>query len=63
MLLSTDTLVAPWTIINSNEKRRARLGAIRSVLHALDYEHKEHDIVGVPDPRVVRTAHSVLIDN
>jgi polyphosphate kinase 2 len=63
MLLATDTLVAPWTIINSNEKRRARLGAIRSVLHALDYEHKDHDIVGEPDPRVVRTAHSLFIDN
>ena len=63
MLLATDTLVAPWTIVNSNEKRRARLGAIRSVLHALDYEHKDHDVVGEPDPRVVRTAHSVFIDN
>jgi hypothetical protein len=49
--LATDTLMAPWTIINSNEKRRARLGAIRSVLHALDYKHKDHDIVGEPDPR------------
>jgi polyphosphate kinase 2 len=63
MLLATDTLVAPWTIVNSNEKRRARLGAIRSVLHALHYEHKDHDAVGEPDPRVVRTAHSVFIDN
>lgn len=63
MLLATNTLVAPWTIINSNEKRRARLGAIRSVLHSLDYEHKDHDVVGEPDPRVVRTAHSLFIDN
>ena len=63
MLLATDTLVAPWTIVNSNEKRRARLGAIRSVLHALDYEHKNHDVVREPDPRVVRTAHSLFIDN
>ena len=63
MLLATGTLVAPWTIINSNEKRRARLGAIRSVLHSLDYEHKDHDVVGEPDSRVVRTAHSVFIDN
>ena len=63
MLLATDTLVAPWTIVNSNEKRRARLGAIRSVLQALDYEHKDQSAVGEPDPRVVRTAHSVFIDN
>jgi polyphosphate kinase 2 len=63
MLLATDTLVAPWTIVNSNEKKRARLGAIRSVLHSLEYEHKDHDVVGEPDPRVVRTARSLFIDN
>ena len=63
MLLATDTLMAPWTVINSNEKRRARLGAIRSVLYGLDYEHKDHAIVDEPDPRVVRTAHSMFIDN
>jgi polyphosphate kinase len=63
MLLATDTLMAPWTIVNSNEKRRARLGAIRSVLHSLDYEHKDLDVACEPDPRVVRTARSVFIDN
>jgi len=63
MLLASDTLVAPWTIVNSNEKKRARLGAIRSVLHSLDYQHKDHGVVGEPDPRVVRTARSVFIDN
>jgi len=62
MLLATDTLVAPWTIVNSNDKKRARLGAIHSVLHSLDYEHKDHDVIGGPDLRVVRTAKSVLID-
>jgi polyphosphate kinase 2 (PPK2 family) len=63
MLLATDTLVAPWTIVNSNGKRRARLGAIRSLLHAPDDEHRDHDAVGEPDPRVVRSAPSVRIDN
>jgi polyphosphate kinase 2 len=63
MLLATDTMVAPWTIVNSNEKKRARLGAIRSVLHALDYEHKDPDVAYEPDPRVVRTARSVFIAN
>lgn len=32
-------------------------------MYALDYEHKDHDIVDAPDPRVVRTAHSIFIDN
>ncbi len=46
MLLASDTVVAPWTIVNSNEKKRARLGALRSVLHGLEYEHKDLDVVG-----------------
>lgn len=62
MLLASDTMVAPWTIVNSNEKRRARLGSIRAVLAGIDYEHKDHDVVGEPDPRVVRLARDVRID-
>ena len=63
MLLASDTLIAPWTIINSNEKKRARLGAIRSVLHTIEYDHKDSDVACEPDPRVVRTARSLFIDN
>jgi hypothetical protein len=61
MLLASDTTIAPWTIVNSNDKQRARLNAIRSVLGALDYAHKDHDVVGEPDPRVVRPARSITI--
>jgi len=61
MLLASDTVIAPWTIINSNDKQRARVNAIRSVLAALDYEHKDHGVVGEPDARVVRPARSISI--
>ena len=45
-----------------NEKRRGtRLGAIRSVLRRIDDAHKDHDVVGEPDPRVVRPARAVAI--
>ena len=38
--------VAPWTIIRSEDKRRARLNAIRTVLHALDYTNKDPKAIG-----------------
>ena len=56
MFFYTDTAESPWTVINSNEKRRARLEAIRSVLHVLDYEHKDTSVAHTPDPLVVRPA-------
>ncbi|ETX28293.1 polyphosphate kinase 2 [Roseivivax isoporae] len=43
---------APWTVIRSDDKRRARLAAMRQVLSALDYDRKDHAAVGTPDPRV-----------
>ena len=59
MLLATDTAAAPWTVINSNEKKRARLACLATVLEALDYAHKDHGVIGELDHRVVRPA-SVL---
>ena len=60
MLVATDSVAAPWTVVNSNEKRRARLEAIRHVLHAFDYEHRDHDVVRAPDPAVVQPASALL---
>ena len=59
MFFYTDTAESPWTVINSNEKRRARLEAIRSVLHALDYEHKDTGVAQTPDPLVVQPASAL----
>lgn len=56
MLLRTDTPHAPWTLVNSNEKKRARLEAIRHVLWATDYDGKDPAVAHVPDERVVRPA-------
>ena len=41
MFLLTDTEAAPWTIVKSDDKRRARINAIRHVLHLFDYEGKD----------------------
>jgi len=43
---------APWTIIRSDDKRRARVEAIRHVLLSLDYARKSAKAVGQPDPSV-----------
>jgi polyphosphate kinase 2 len=59
MLVQSDSAFAPWTIINGNEKRRARLEAIRFVLHSLPYAHKDEDVAHPPDPGVVQPASAV----
>ena len=40
---------APWTIVRSDDKKRARLAAIRTVLSALEYDSKDTKVVGQTD--------------
>jgi polyphosphate kinase 2 len=61
MLYYTDRPVSPWTVVNSNDKRRARLESMRHVLHDLPYSHKDERVVGPPDPNVVRPASALTI--
>jgi polyphosphate kinase 2 len=42
----------PWTVVRSDDKRRARLAAIRSVLHGLDYENKDKTALGRIDTQI-----------
>ena len=51
-LTKTHTDHAPWTIVRSDDKRRARIGAIRSVLAQLDYARKDMKALGKVDPKV-----------
>jgi polyphosphate kinase len=60
MFAFTDTEIAPWTVVKSNDKRRGRLNAMRHLLSAIEYEGKDPGIVGVPDPRIVGHASSVF---
>jgi polyphosphate kinase len=53
MFQRTDTAEAPWTVIKSNDKKRARLGAMRSLLARFEYDGKDHAAVGHPDPMIV----------
>ena len=60
MFFYTDTADAPWTVIKSNDKKRARLGAMRHVLSTVEYEGKDHEIVGQPDPKIVGPASQLF---
>jgi len=56
MFFYTDTADAPWTVVKSNDKKRARLEAIRHVLSRFDYDEKDAEIVGTPDPLLIGPA-------
>ena len=51
-LARSHTDIAPWIIIRSDDKRRARLNAIRAVLHRFDYTHKDTAAIGAIDTAV-----------
>ena len=59
MFFYTDTADAPWTVIKSDCKKRARLNAMRYLLHAMPYAKKDLERVGPLDPLIVGRAHVV----
>ncbi|MCB9659443.1 MAG: polyphosphate kinase 2 [Sandaracinaceae bacterium] len=59
MFFETDTADAPWTVIKSDCKKRARLNAMRYVLHKLPYKNKDLEHIGTLDPLIVGRAHVV----
>ena len=59
MFFETDTADAPWTVIKSDCKKRARLNAMRYVLHKLPYTNKDPQNIGVLDQLLVGRAHVV----
>jgi polyphosphate kinase 2 len=59
MFFETDTADAPWTVIKSDCKKRARLNAMRYVLHKLPYSNKELKNIGTLDTLLVGRAHVV----
>ncbi|MDI9915143.1 polyphosphate kinase 2 [Rhodococcus sp. IEGM 1379] len=60
MFFYTDTGDAPWTVIKSNDKKRARLEAMRHVLASFEYPNKDHKLVGTPDPLIVGPASAIF---
>jgi polyphosphate kinase 2 len=59
MLFYTDTADAPWTIVRSDDKKRARLNAIKFILHSIPYDTKDTDVVTAPDPHIIGSAKAI----
>ena len=54
MIRRTDTEWAPWTTVKSNDKKRARINAMRAFLSRFEYDGKDTDVVSKPDPLIVQ---------
>ena len=60
MFFYTDTADAPWTIIKSDDKKRARLNCMKHFLSSLPYPDKDHHVVDKPDPLIVGSSVHVV---
>jgi polyphosphate kinase 2 len=58
LFAATDTAHAPWTVIQTDQKKVARLSALQHVLETLPYPDKAPERIGVADPAVIRSARS-----
>lgn len=60
MFFYSDTADAPWIIVKSNDKKRARLNCMKHFLNSLPYPGKDLDVVGSPDPLIVGSSSDVI---
>jgi polyphosphate kinase 2 len=56
MFVHTDTSDSPWTVVKSDCKKRARLNAMRYLLHRMPYTNKDAVVIGAVDPLLVGRA-------
>ncbi|HEY1622076.1 MAG TPA: polyphosphate kinase 2 [Streptosporangiaceae bacterium] len=61
MFFFTDLAEAPWTVVKSNDKKRARLEAMRFVLSKIPYADRDEQIVGMPDRLIVGPAPALRV--
>lgn len=60
MFYYSNHMDAPWTVVRSDDKKRARLNAMRHVLHGLDYNNKGNLEALTPDPLIIQPAARAL---
>ena len=53
MLKTSHTVYAPWTVIRSDDKFRARLNAMKVILNSVDYDGRDKNLDFVPDSEIV----------
>ena len=56
MFAATDTDAAPWIVVKSNDKKRARINAMRYLLARFDYDDKDDEHRGRAGPLIVGRA-------
>ena len=59
MFFHTDTADSPWTVVNSDDKKRARLNAMRFILHSMPYAGKDADRIGGVDDLLIGRANVI----
>ena len=59
MLFYTDTADSPWHVVRSDDKKRARLNAIKFLLQSVPYEGRNDDLVQKFDPKIVGSAKDI----
>lgn len=57
MFFATNTASCPWIVIKSDDKKRARLNAMRYVLSIIDYDQKDPEAIGTVDPLILSRAN------
>ena len=60
MFFYTDTADAPWTIVKSDDKKRARLNCMQHFLSSLPYPNKDRSVIRGPDPLIVGNTEHVI---
>ncbi|MBF6057806.1 MULTISPECIES: polyphosphate kinase 2 [Thiomicrorhabdus] len=63
MFFYTNTQYAPWTVIKSNDKKRARLEVMRYLLNSIPYEGKNQEIIGQTDALIVSSGGDIFQDD
>ena len=63
MFLATDTEIAPWTVVRSDDKKRARLATMRYFLSEMDYPDKNEGTIGIPDASIIGPPQQIYFDD
>ncbi len=59
MFFHTDTAAAPWVVVKSDDKKRARINCLRHFLYSLNYPAKDPTVAFKPDPKIVGKVDSL----
>jgi polyphosphate kinase 2 len=62
MMFHTDTKDSPWTVVRSDDKKRARINCMRHFLNTLDYPNKDHDVVYPADPLIIGSESELYVN-